>query len=101
MGELRTKRETAKKDSEKKFTEAYKNWLKKLSEESQEGDPKAKAKLLVQGLADAGLAKGPKFSSYASFSEGLGPALDKVEHMNKGNEDGRERAADLRQEMDK
>lgn len=76
---LRSDWNAAKKVAEQNFKQAYEAWRKKLEKDAKAGDRKAKDKIVLEGLASAGLDKGFKFTNYMSFSGGLGPTLDKIE----------------------
>jgi hypothetical protein len=69
----------AKKTSEDNFKQAYENWIAKAAPAAKSGDPKAKKIMLDDALKNAGLDKGPKYTSYLKFDEGFGKELDKFE----------------------
>jgi hypothetical protein len=71
----------AKKTSEDNFKLAYEDWIAKTAPAAKRGDPKAKKIMLDDALKNAGLDKGPKYTSYLKFDEGFGKELDKIEKV--------------------
>jgi hypothetical protein len=82
--ELHDRWAKAKKDSEKKFGDAYKNWCKKIEDDIKKGGQIAatvREKIHKERLKVSGLEKGSSFAAYCTFSAGFGSDLDKLQRM--------------------